>query len=122
MTGQFLVDTYTAISKSKKVLNEVHKRITTVNLDVEELEELIEVASVNDILVVKLTVKGDSPQLFVEIANTVTTIVQEQSTEYYGLEDIEVFDTANVLTNPTGPNRLLFVLDGILFGGAISKV
>ncbi len=121
LTGQRLVDTYTEIAKSKKVLEEVNNRITTLDLEVETLEKMIKVSSVNDTLIVRLTVEGENSSLIADIANTVTEIVKEQSTEYDGLEDIEVFDTADIPTVPSGPNRLLYIAVGILFGFIISS-
>ncbi len=119
ITGQRLVDTYSEIAKSNKVLQEVIERNSTYSLTVDQLSKMITVNSVNDTLIVKLTVEGTDRNMIANIANSVTQIVQEQSTEYDGLEDIEVFDTANIPVSPKGPNRLLYVTVGILLGGML---
>ena len=119
ITGQRLVDTYSEIAKSNKVLEEVLVRNTAYGLTVEDLNKMITVNSVNDTLIVKLTVEGTDKNMIANIANSVTQIVQEQSTEYDGLEDIEIFDSANIPISPSGPNRLLYVVTGILLGGMI---
>ncbi|AIO18628.1 Capsular polysaccharide type 8 biosynthesis protein cap8A [Candidatus Izimaplasma bacterium HR1] len=122
MTGQRLVDTYTEISKSHKVLEEVIVRLPSYDFSVSELESMINVTSVHDTLIVKLTVEGTDKYMITNVANTVTDIVQEQSTIFSGLEDIEVFDQADVPLNPSGPNRFLYVFTGMVIGIMVGVV
>ncbi len=116
ITGQRLVDTYTEISKSNRVLDEL---IENLDLDYTKstLKNMINVSSVNDTLIIELKVDGGDAAEVAEIANEVVTIVQELSAEFEGLENVEILDVATTPVNPSGPNRLLYVVMGILLGG-----
>lgn len=118
LTGQRLVDTYREIAESNRVLEELK-----INLDIDytnsALREMISVVSVNDTLIINLTVESTDPKLASNIANELVTIVKQLSTEFDGLEEVEVLDTALTPTVPSGPNRMLYVIVGILLGGMI---
>lgn len=119
LTGQRLVDTYKEIAKSNRVLEELETRIDDSEITTGNLKDMINVSSVNDTLIVKLSVETGDPELSAEIANEAVTIVQELSAEFNGLQEVEVLDTAKVPTGPSGPNRILYVAVGILLGGMI---
>lgn len=118
LTGQRLVDTYSEIAKSNRVLTEL---IDNLDLDysTSQLRNMIAVNAVNDTLIIELNVELDDPVLAKDIANEVVSIVQQLSTEFEGLDNVEVLDTATTPVNPSGPNRLLYVAVGILLGGMI---
>jgi capsular polysaccharide biosynthesis protein len=122
LTGQRLVDTYTEIAESNRVLDELRTAVqgtTSVDLTNTMLRNMISVQSVNDTLIIQLDVESTDPVLAKNIANEVVTIVQDLSTDFEGLENVEVLDIATTPANPSGPNRLLYVAIGILLGGMI---
>ena len=119
LTGQRLVDTYKEIAKSNRVLEELEDRIGDGTVTVSSLKSMITVSSVNDTLIVKLSVETESAATAALIANEAVTIIQELSQEFNGLQEVEVLDTAEVPTAPSGPNRLLYVAVGILLGGML---
>ncbi len=118
LTGQRLVDTYTEIAQSNRVLSELRLNLG-IDLTNLELKNMISVNSVNDTLIVALTVVSEDPVLARRIANELVVIVQDLSTEFEGLDNVEVLDTATTPVNPSGPNRLLYVAVGILLGGML---
>jgi capsular polysaccharide biosynthesis protein len=119
LTGQRLVDTYKEIAISNRVLEELVTRIDDETISVSSLRNMITVSSVNDTLIVKLSVETKDPELSKEIANEAVSIIQELSQEFNGLQEVEVLDTAQTPSNPSGPNRLLYIAVGILLGGMI---
>lgn len=118
LTGQRLVDTYTEIAQSSRVLDELID-----NLDLEysksQLRSMINVSSVNDTLIIRLNVENNDPVLARDIANEVVDIVRQLSTEFENLDNVEVLDTAAAPENPSGPNRILYMAVGILLGGMV---
>ena len=118
LTGQRLVDTYKEIAKSNRVLEELSAN-TGDELSVASLRDMITVSSVNDTLIVKLSVETENAELSSLIANEAVSIVQELSTEFNGLQEVEVLDIAQTPSGPSGPNRILYVAVGILLGGML---
>lgn len=118
LTGQRLVDTYSEIAQSNRVLEALK-----VNLGIDytnsQLRGMISVNSVNDTLIINLTVESTDPVLARQIANELVTIVRDLSNEFDGLENVEVLDTALTPASPSGPNRMLYLVVGILLGGML---
>jgi capsular polysaccharide biosynthesis protein len=118
LTGQRLVDTYTEISKSNRVLSELRSNLD-IDLSNTTLRNMITVSSVNNTLIIELSVESTDAVLAKRIANEVVTIVQSLSAEFEGLENVEVLDTATTPVNSSGPNRILYLAVGILLGGMV---
>lgn len=118
LTGQRLVDTYTEIATSNRVLDEL---IDNLNLDYSkgQLSNMIQVSSANDTLIIKLNVESTDPAMAKNIANEVVDIVKDLSAEFENLDNVEVLDVAATPEAPSGPNRILYVAVGILLGGMI---
>jgi capsular polysaccharide biosynthesis protein len=118
LTGQRLVDTYTEIAKSNRVLDEL---IANLNLDYSksQLRNMINVSSVRDTLIIQLDVESSDPVLAKDIANEVVSIVQVLSNDFENLDNVQVLDIAETPDSPSGPNRLLYMAVGILLGGMI---
>ena len=118
LTGQRLVDTDTEIATSNKVLDEL---IVNLDLDLtkEQLRSMISVAGVNDTLIIQLDVESTDAVLAKDVANEIVSIVKQLSTQYENLDNVEVLDVAQIPEVPSGPNRLLYVVVGILLGGMV---
>ncbi|QMS84538.1 YveK family protein [Candidatus Xianfuyuplasma coldseepsis] len=118
LTGQRLVDTYSEIAKSNRVLTELADNLD-LDYTASQLRNMITVNAVNDTLIIELSVEMEDPALAKDIANEVVAIVQQLSTEFEGLDNVEVLDVAATPENPSGPNRVLYMAVGILLGGMI---
>lgn len=118
LTGQRLVDTYTEIATSNRVLDEL---IDNLDLDYtkSQLSSMIQVSSANDTLIIRLDVESTDPVFAKDIANETVNIVRDLSAEFEGLDNVEVLDIAETPASPSGPNRILYVAVGILLGGMI---
>lgn len=118
LTGQRLVDTYTEIATSNRVLDELIDNLD-LSYTKSQLSSMIQVSSANDTLIIKLDVESTDPVLARDIANETVSIVRDLSTEFANLDNVEVLDTAETPASPSGPNRILYVAVGILLGGMI---
>lgn len=118
LTGQRLVDTYTEIAKSNRVLDEL---IDNLDLDYSkaQLRNMIAVSSVNNTLIIQLDVENTDPVLARDIANEVVDIVKDLSADFENLDNVGVLDVAQTPASPSGPNRMLYLAVGILLGGMI---
>jgi capsular polysaccharide biosynthesis protein len=52
-----------------------------------------------------------------DIANQMVKVMQEVSSTYEGFDNIEILDEAQLPLQPSGPNRILYVVIGVILGG-----
>ena len=83
------------------------------------LRGLIRVEGVNETAIINLSVESVDPVLATDIANELVIIIKDLSTEFVGLENVEVLYPAVTPTAPSGPNRVLYIIVGGLLGGII---
>lgn len=118
LTGQRLVDTYKEVSSSNKVLLEVIDRLE-LNLTIDQLRQMISVEGLTNTIIVEINVETTSPELSAAIANEIVYVVQELSIDFVILEDIEILDVALIPNAPSGPNKLLILVMGLMLGGIL---
>lgn len=112
-----LVSTYSQIIKSRRVLDQV---ITSLNLDTsaEELAKKINVTSVSETSIIKVTVSDKDNSLAVAIANELASVFKNEITKIYNLENISVIDEAIIETEPYNINiakqMLIYGLTGMI--------
>lgn len=120
--GERLVNTYTEIAQSNNVLERLQTRVEE-DQDKEystgALRNMIEIDGVQQTVVIKLRVESNSSSEAAYIANTLVEIIQETSSEFDGLDNIEILDNASAPNNPSGPNRTLYMAVGVVLGGMI---
>jgi len=116
--GQRLVDTYTELAKSNRVVSQIKDEL---NLSYSEntIRDMMSVSGVRDTIVIKLSVESTNRIEAANIANTAVNVMRTVSQEFEGFDNIEVLDSASVPTSPSGPNRLLYLAIGIVLGGMI---
>ena len=109
-----LVSTYSQIIKSRRVLEQV---IDTVGLDTttDKLANHIDVTSVSETSIIKVTVSDEDKELAVAIANELATVFKKEISKIYNLENISVIDSAIVEEKPYNVHLLKQL---VLFGGA----
>jgi capsular polysaccharide biosynthesis protein len=118
--GQRLVDTYTEIANSNRVINELK-----TNLDLpytnSQIREMITVSGITNTIVIKLEVESKDPEEAQIMVNELLVIIESlaESEDFQSLQNIDVLDDANLPINPSGPNRLLYLAIGLVLGGII---
>lgn len=122
LINEKLVATYSQIVKSRRVLDQV---IDELNLKdtVNELAERIEVTSVSETSIIKITVSDRSNKRAVRIVNKIADVFKNEVTEIYNLENVSVVDEAIVEDSPYNVNvikqMLIFALVGIVLSCGI---
>lgn len=120
--GERLVNTYTEIATSNNVITSLQTRLED-ELGVEysrgKIRNMIEVNGVSQTVVIKLSVVSNSPSEAVFMANELVEIMDDRSSEYAGLDNIEILDEATMPENPSGPNRMLYMAVAFVLGGMI---
>lgn len=93
LMNQNLVTTYSEIIKSKKVLNKV---ITKLNLTMTftDLNEMIEVTSQKNSILIAITVTSPDKYESMAIANTVSTVFAEEIQNLLNMQNVGIVDQA----------------------------
>jgi len=90
-----LITTYREIAKSRKVVEQV---IDEMDLDqtFESLSSSIDVSSVNDTEIIRISVVNVEPTQAKEIADTLAGIFSKEIQDIYNVQNISILDTANM--------------------------
>ena len=119
----------TEFSTSQQVANDVAvlavsnrvERETAEKLGLKDLEDYrIGVDSSTQNRVIELNVTGKRPELVAEVANTLAEVLAQTGVELMDLQAINIVDEALVPDEPSGPNRLLYTLVGVLVGVVVA--
>ena len=116
--SQKLTKTYTELAKSDLVISRVKEELG-LNVSNDRLREMMTISGVQDTPVIKLAVIAKDKVEAKEIANKTVLVMQEVSLNFDGFDNIEILDVATTPENPSGPNRLLYVVIGVLLGGIV---
>lgn len=119
LTNQKLVGTYSEIAKSKSVLSQV---ISNLNLDYSdtELAGMIEVATVNDTELIKITVTTTNANQSATIANETAKVFMTDVAGLMKINNLQLVDTAQVDNNAVSPNIKMNMAIALLLGLVVS--
>lgn len=122
LLGERLVNTYTEIATNPQVLTELQEAVEDefgVDYSRGRLQNMIEVDGVQETVVIKLGVESTDPNKAMFIANELITIMDDTSSQYDGLDNIEILNEASTPESPSGPNRMLYMAVAFVLGGMI---
>lgn len=114
-----LVGTYSEIVKSKRVLNQV---IDNLNLDYNygKLYGMINVSSVSNTELIKITVTDPDRKKAMEITNETANVFAKEIPELYNISNVNILDEAEEATSPSNVNVLkqsiIFIMVGLVLG------
>lgn len=108
-----LVSTYSELIKSKNVLRQVKSNLN-INLDEERLRNSIQVTSVKDTELIKITVTNEDATIAAKVANEIAKVFMGKVKEIYNIENIQVVDTAEIEKEPSNINH---TKDVVIFAG-----
>lgn len=94
-----LVSTYREIIKSRPILKETIKMLELED-SMEELSSRIEVTSVKDTELIKITVKSDSKEESASIANAIASVFSDRIKDIYNIENLSIIEKAEIPSNP----------------------
>ena len=118
--NQKLVSTYRQILKSKLVVQQV---IDDLDLDVDysSLSKRIDVQSIEDTEILKVTVTDESAEDATEIANKLSKVFGDEVSKIYKINNVSIIDTAEVPTEPSNINTIKNVVIVSLIGFVVSS-
>lgn len=112
-----LVSTYSELVKSKSVLRQV---ITNLGIEIEEedLKKDIEVTSVSNTEIIKISVTNKNATKAEKIANETAKVFTEKVGEIYNINNVHVVDVAEIEKEPSNINHtkdiVIFAFIGIV--------
>lgn len=117
--SQKLVQTYTEIIKSLRILNPV---INELDLDItpDKLLKKISVSQVNETEIIKISVKDESPLLACDIANTLAKTFSEEISNIMKVDSTSILDEAVLPTKPLAQYETIKVAFAGILGMMVS--
>jgi len=118
-----LVQTYSEIIKSRKVLSQVVR-----NLDLEETVEMLSdstsVSAVTNTQLIKIVVSHESNQQAKKIANEIAEVFVEEVQKIYNIQNISIVDKAQAAMHPYNVSvvkqNIIYILLGMIAGVGIT--
>ncbi len=95
-----LINTYNVIIKSSVILSKVIEDLD-LDMSVAALNAQVTVGNVQNSQVVTIGVSNPDPAAAVEIANTITTVFQEEIQEMMNVDNVKVIAPAELSENPS---------------------
>lgn len=118
-TGTQLTKDYMELVKSRPVLEQV---IAILNLDMEpeDLEDMISVATATDTRILSVEVESENPREAKEIADAVRESVGIQITEIMDADAVNTVEEGNLPTEPSSPSMVKNLVIGLMLGLSIA--
>ena len=117
-----LIDTYTEIIKSRKVVGKVIDNLS-LEYDIETLQKNIAVANVNDTEIIKITVADEDSNLAKNIANETAKVFNAEVIKLYNIQNIGIIDYAEASQKPYNINLIksiaIYLMIGIILSLAV---
>ncbi len=110
-----LVDTYAAIILSDAILENVINGVS-LDMSIDELADILEIESVNDTEVFKVTVRYAYPITAAEIVDSIAGIAPEQIASIVRGSSVTVINYARIPTDIAFPNYIFMTLIGFAAG------
>lgn len=119
LTNQKLVGTYSEIAKSKSVVSKVEGNLN-LELTDNQLSKMIDVTSVNDTELIKITATDKDPVQAASVANETAKVFMDNIAGLMKINNLQVVDAAEVNPTPVSPNLKLNVAIAFLLGVVVS--
>lgn len=111
--NQKLISTYSALIKTKDVLEQVIQNLE-IDITQEELKNNISVSAVSGTELIKITVKDENPENAAKIADEIANVFKERiAKDIYNINNIHIVEKAEVSNTPSNINHkkdLVFAL------------
>jgi len=115
LVNQKLVNTYSEIAKSDRVLDKVIERLR-LELKPDDLRKKITVASVKETEIIRITVEDTDPVFATNLANAIADVFMKEVVDIMKLDNVQVIDVAKVPEEPVKPKPLLNVAIAAVLG------
>lgn len=105
MLNQNLISTYREIMESRRVSKTVIEKLS-LNMSYAEFKKCINVSSVKDTDVIKLSITTTEPELSAKIATEMINVFSEEVVKIYNIKNVSIIDEAEVNRNPVNVNYM----------------
>ena len=112
---QKLVDTYSEIAKSRKVVEDVIAELG-LELSVEEAQKMVSVSAKGHTRFLNISITSTDSEFAYAMANQIALSLKKVSLELRGTDIVQILDPANLPTSPTSPNLKLNLIIGFSIG------
>ena len=120
--NQNLVDTYTQIIKSRKILTQVIDNLS-LELSYEELKDKVSVAALNETEIIQVTVTDEKSENAKIIADEIASVFTKEIWTLYNVNNVSILDTASEAEEPYNINlikeEIIYFLVGIVLSCGI---
>lgn len=116
--GSQLTKDYKELIISRPVLEEVIESLK-LNLDYSKLKEMISVDIPSDTRIISISIKAQSPQLAMDIANEIRESSSKQIAKVMDIEAVNIVEEARLPLVPAGPSLPKNMLIGAMFGAVL---
>jgi len=114
-----LVDTYSEITRSRTVAEDVVKELK-LSLSVEEVQKMISSSAKGNTQFLNISITSTDNELAYNMANQVALSLKKASMILRGTDIVQILDPANLPTSPSSPSLMLNLAIGFLAGIMIS--
>jgi len=110
-----LVGDYREIAKSRTVAKEVIRELD-LDFSVSEFQDGVQVTSIPDTRIFKITYEDPDPELVTDIVNKLAEVLIQKAKDIVNVDNIQVIDEAEVPALPVKPNKTLNIAISIILG------
>lgn len=125
--AQNLIGTYKEFVLSNLILESVVEDVEALPEDysLNALKNSISINTTSGVLIIRIAVENESPELAAEIADTLVAnsiaIANDEDNAYVLLQNkLKVLDVSDIPTAPSSPNTILNIAISIILGGILS--
>lgn len=116
---QKLVETYSTITKSRTVAEDVIAKLN-LDLSVGELQGMISSAAKGNTQFLNISITSNDREQAYKIANQMALSLKSVSKELRGADIVQTLDAANVPNSPSSPNLKMNIAIGFMLGLMVS--
>lgn len=117
-TNLSLLNTYEGIIEKPNVLLKTIEE-TGAPLTVSELQNMTTVSTLDDSLLLSITVTSDSPYLSAELANSISNNFADEVQQLLQVDNVYLWTQATPVLSPVSPNLFLNIIIGLTLGGLV---
>lgn len=122
LANQLLIKSYKDFIKSRAVISEVIKDLNLIGMTNQDLEKITQVQLNPDSSMIKILVRHENPLLARDIANKISYVFIQKSSELLKVNNIKIVDIASVNKEPVYPQTNLIIALSFLAGVFISLI
>ena len=119
LLNQKLVKTYSEIVKSDRVLEKVIEQLD-LDMNTQDLRSKVQVNSVSDTEIIRITVEDTNPSFATELANSVAVVFMGEIGSIMKMDNVQFIDPAKMPTSPIKPRPMLNIAIAAVLGVMVS--